>query len=253
MPVPESQKRPPAAPLGSTTPTRSSRFIALAVRLALDVLLVEAAVETWVGGGTLRVGMAAAVGLYLALSIYVIASGGRIGGRGWLMQPLAPAVLFAALLVASTYVPGALATGVMILRQPTSAAMTGFTVALVVAACARLVGPGGARSWWLRVPLALTCAYAAAGFVLGHRAGQPFLAQVNDVGFWSALPRWLQGTWIGAWVVLPLAAARELGAMIARLKVAPYLAWLLLFGLGWWLMVNVASGQGAALPLPTLS
>ena len=208
--------------------------------MLFDLLLLDMAWETWSTGFPIRTAVVGGVALYFALSLYVISKGGRVGGRGWLMDPLVPAILFVGCLVGCTFSSTGFVQGAVALRQPTTLLMTGTTGTLIVLACIRLVAPGGAKSWWLRIALVALCGYALAGFVLGARASVAFKTLLDQPGFPLLLPRWLQATWVGAWVVLPLATARELGAMIARLKVAPYLAWMMLFGAGWALMLYTA-------------
>lgn len=224
---------PPASP-------RLRRTGAVAVRLAGDLLVLDAIYETWRGGSPLHVWVAAGALVYFGLTAYVLANGGRVGGRGWLMDPVAPFVLFLAFLIASSWSPEGTVHGVRAAGRPTEVVLSAVMVVLVTASAVRMVAPGGARSWWLRGAWLAVCGYGAAAFghaAMSHTAFVPLLTGHG----WPPLPWWIQGTWIGAFVVLPVAFARELGAAIARLSVFPYIRWMFVFGCACWVVFNVAS------------
>jgi len=150
-------------------------------------------------------------------------------------------VLVLAFLVGSSWTPDGLARGVVALARPTPVVMASAFGALLLAAAARMVGPGGARSWWARAGYLVIAAYAVAAFVLAVRDQTPVTAALRGGGFWQRLPWWAQGTWVGAFLLLPLAFFRELGASIARLATTPYLRWMIVFGLGCWIALNLSS------------
>lgn len=218
--------------------SRTRRIGAVAVRLAFDLLVVDAAAETWLAGSPLRVPAAAVALLYFTLTIYVVSRGGRIG-RGWLMDPVVPSVVFLALLVASSWTKDGLVHGVVALRQPTPVVFSGVMSILLALAAIRMVAPGGARSWWIRLSMLAVSAYACASFGHAAAAGTPFIDLLTGHGYWPGAPWWLQGTWIGAFVLLPLAFLRELGTSIVRLAAFPYLRWMFLFGTACWVVFNV--------------
>lgn len=219
----------------------SRRLAALAVRIVFDLLVLDAAIETWQAASPLRTVVVGLAVLYFVLTAYVLSKGGRVGGRGWLMDPLAPAVVFLGFLVAASWSKEGLAQGVVALRQPTPVVLSAVLCALAVAAVVRSVGPGGSSSWWVRVPFVVGGAYAAASFGQAAVARAPFLGLVTGHGLPTSLPWWLQGTWLGAFVLLPIAFLRELGTAITRLAVFPYLRWMLIFGFACWMVFNAAS------------
>jgi hypothetical protein len=231
----------PAGPAPSLTRTRALAAGRLAVRFAFDLLVIDAAVESWLAGSPLRLGLAATVLLYFLLTAYVVSKGGRVGGRGWLMDPLAGAVLFLGLLVACSWAKEWTSDGITVVRHGAPVVLSATMIALVAAAAGRMVLPGGTTSWTIRAATLLVCGYACASFVRGIADAVPFPSLLTGHAFWYRLP-WLgQGAWLGAFVVLPVALVRELGASIARLAATPYLRWMLLFGLGCWIAFNVAS------------
>jgi hypothetical protein len=211
------------------------------VRLALDLLVVDAAWETWWAGSPLRPTVAGAAVLYFLLSGYVVWKGGRPGGRGWLMDPAAPAVLLLGFLVGCSWSRESLVNGVVMLQQPTPVLLTGAIGLLAILGVARMIGPGGARPLWLKAVLGLAGLYAGLSFARAAALGLPLLDLLSGRGLPAGLPWWLQGTMIGAGVLVPLSLAREVGTAIVRLTTFPYLRWILIFGMGCWVLGNVAS------------
>ncbi len=183
-------------------------------------------------GTPLHVWLAAGALVYFALTAYVLSQGGRIGGRGWLMDPAVPFIVFLGFLVACSWASDWAMRGLDALRHGTPAVISGTMLVLVLAAAIRMIAPGGARSWWIRLPFLLVSVYAAAAFAMPLVTGH---------ALWAGIPRSLQGTWIGFYVVLPIAFARELGASIARLAIFPYLRWMFVFGFGCWVAFNLGS------------
>lgn len=217
------------------------RAAALFVRLLFDLLVLDTVLETWQAGSPLRLIVGGIAVLYVVLTAYVVSKGGRIGSRGWLMDPLAPAIVVLGFLVACSWDKDGLVHGVVAIRQPTTVVISAALCALVATATARMVGPGGARSWWIRLPAVAVGGYAAVSMAQAAAARVPFLALVYGHGLPLGLPWWLQGTWIGLFVALPIAFLRELGASIVRLAVFPYLRWMFVFGFACWVVFNAAS------------
>jgi len=56
------------------------------------------------------------------------------------------------------------------------------------------------------------------------------------------LPSWLRGGFLGALVLVPLALAAEILTAIARLVLGTRLWWILIFGLGAWMAINLGGG-----------
>jgi hypothetical protein len=244
VPTDETDQAPRARPVGprvSRAADNARTAGRLAVRLAFDLLVIDAVVESWLAGSPIRVGLAAGAAVYFMLTAYVVSKGGRVSGRGWLMDPLTGAIVFLGFLVACSWTREWTVHGIHALRHPAPYVLPATFIALVVAAAWRMVAPGGTRSWSIRVLMLLVSGYACAAFarsIAGHAA---FVDMLTGHGFWPGLPWWLQGTWIGAFLILPVAFLRELGASIARLETSPYLRWMLVFGVGCWIAFNVAS------------
>jgi hypothetical protein len=225
-------------PAGTGWRARASRLGVVSLRLALDALLIDAAWETWRSPSPLRVVVALCTAAFIALTLWVVSQGGRIGGRGWLTDPAAPFILLLAFLVAATGSRDGAARGVVMVGQPTAAVLVGTMTLLAVLAVFRLAGPAGFRAWWARLLVAGLGIYAAVAFALALQAGITLSTLVAGGGEWRALPSWLRGARLGAIVVLPLAFARESGMAMVRLTFAGLLRWMIIFALGIWIVVN---------------
>jgi hypothetical protein len=220
---------------------RASRLGVLSLRLALDALLIDAAWETWRSPSPLRMAVALGTAAFIALTLWVVSQGGRVGGRGWLTDSAAPFILLLGFLVAATGSREGAARGIVVLGQPTTVVLTATMTLLAVLAAFRLAGPEGARSWWARLPLAGLGIYAAAAFVLALGDGTTPAALVTGGGEWRVLPSWLHGARLGVFVMLPLALVREFAVYMVRLTFAGLLRWMIIFALGIWIAVNLAS------------
>jgi hypothetical protein len=227
-------------PASSSWRDRASRLGALSVRLALDALVIDAAWETWRSASPMRVAVALGTAGFIALTLWVLSQGGRIGGRGWLTDPAAPLILLLAFLVAATGSREGAARGVVMLGQPTAVVLVGTLAVLVTLAAFRLAGPAGFKAWWARLLLAGLGVYAGVAFALALRDGTAPGVLVAGAGEWSVLPRWLRGAGLGAWVMLPLALARESGVYLVRVSFAGLLRWMIIFALGIWIAANLA-------------
>jgi hypothetical protein len=231
----------PAGPPPSQARTRALTAGRLIVRLAFDFLVMDAAVESWMTGSPLRLGLAAGALLYFLLTAYVVSKGGRVGGRGWLMDPFAGAILFLGFLVACSWAREWTTSGITVARHATPVVLSSALIVLVAAAAGRMLLPGGTTSWSVRIATLVVCGYACASFGRGIANSMSFPDLLTGHAFWLRLPWWAQGAWLGAFVVVPVAFLRELGASIARLAAVPYLRWMLIFGFGCWIAFNVAS------------
>jgi hypothetical protein len=213
----------------------------LALRLALDALLIDAAYETWRSASPLRTAVVLVTAAFVLLTLWVLSQGGRIGGRGWLTDPAAPLIVLLGFLVAASGSRDGVARGVVMLGQPAHLVLVGTMLLLVTLAAFRLVGPAGVRTWWGRLTLAALGVYAASAFALALRHGTPFAALIGGDSAWHSVPVWLRGARVGAFVVLPVAFARELGMAMVRLTLSGLLRWMIIFALGIWIAVNAAS------------
>jgi len=188
----------------------------------------------------MRTGVAAVTVLYLALTVWVLSQGGRIGGRGWLTDPFAALILIFGLLVAATWTADLSLRGLVLLRQPTPVVLSGSALLLVCLAVYRLAGPPGMRTWWARVAVVLAGVYAACALVPAIQARTPYAGLLHGDAFWRRCPVWLRGGTVATFALLPAAFAREFGLTMSRLTLRGMLRWMLLFGLGFWAAYNAS-------------
>ena len=229
------------APAGRSVSRRAARLGVVLVRLSGDALLIDAAYETWRSGSPMRTIVVAAVAGFAALTLWVLSQGGRIGGRGWLTDPASPYILLLGLFIAATGSPNDIAHGPVMVGQPADVALVGILLLLVALAATRFSGPWGVRTVWLRVFVAALGVYAAGALVLALRARTGALAVLAGECEWRAVPAWLRGGHVGAFVMLPLAFVREFADAMTRLTLVGLFRWMVIFALGSWLAIRVAS------------
>ena len=200
----ETSQTPAVAAGEPASPSRASIVGAMIVALLAQVAILDAAVETVIGGSPMRWWIAAAALLFVASCVLLWRPGGPLARRtGW---PGAAAVSIgglALLVAASAWGPGGLAEGVRVAGQPTAVVLSVLSLCAVAWSAVALLR---ARVLPLGLRLAGTAlaAYALAGFALGVVRATPYPALFRGAGFWTSLPAWLQGPFIGTVVVLPL-------------------------------------------------
>ena len=209
----------------------------LAARLAMDAALVDVAWETWTSGSPARMWVAAPVAVYVAVTLWALRVGARLAAPGIVTQTPAAFYLFLGLLGVLTQDPNGLTTGVTFVKQPMPVVLA-CTAGLVSALAAlRFITPRG-TAWWLRSVFATIGAYAAWSFGLGAVRATPLHDLLNGHAEWQRLPYALQGAFVGALLLTPLAFARELIVSMQVLKLQGHLRWMVVFGLGAWIAFN---------------
>lgn len=221
--------------------TRAARLGIILIRLVGDALLIDAAYETWRSGSPVRTIVVLVVTAFAALTLWVLSQGGQIGGRGWLTDPAAPFIVLLGLLVGVTGSPNDIARGLVVLGQRSDALLVGTLLLLVALAVFRFAGPGGVRSWWLRIAVVALGIYADWSLALALAAHTAVVTVIGGDSAWRALPVWLRGADVGVFFLLPLAFVREFGVAMARLTLAGLLRWMFVFGLGIWIAARVAA------------
>jgi hypothetical protein len=222
-----------------TPETRGRRIVELAaagLTLLLDLLLVDAAIETWASGSPARTWPVVLVVLYAGLTVWLISRGAPFGRRpGWLMLPEAAFSVLLLSLIASSGSRGAMSSGVRLLHQPTAVVLAGATLVAVLLAAFSLARPRGAR-WWWRLAVAAVAAYSVASFALGLARGTAYFALMGGgAAFWERLPYWLQGPFVGGLILVPMALVWEIGLALARLVARGRLGLMVVLALGLWL------------------
>lgn len=186
----------PSVPL----PSSAGRFAA-AGAIALGALLLETAVENVWRGSPLR------WWTLIAVAVWVLAIvGGRrvIGWRGRLTGAaifLLVLIVTAAFRVGSDADPGFYVAGLPLGRVVALVAAAG--VALSCAALLRL--PGVRQRWWLAAAGALLGFYGLLPIAVALVRGIPISRTVLGQWFWTLPPFWLQGAYLAAELLIPVA------------------------------------------------
>jgi hypothetical protein len=188
---------------------RTFGISALAVLLYL--LLIDAAVETFVGHSPLRWIIVGTVAAYLALSALLWRK------LSWAAKAsLSLFVLFGLMAFAAWRSEGS-DSPITLLQQPTSTLLSAATILGIL-----LVGWILARlkflPWPARGALVLLAAYGVAAFVVGIMARTPYAALLHGGSLWEKLPFWLQGAFIGAAVVLPAGLVLQLVTGVSQIR-----------------------------------
>ena len=173
----------------------------------LYILLVDAAVETWLAASPARWIVAATVTAYLVLSALLRR---RLSGG---MRVALSLVVILGLLVFSAWRPAGADNGIVMLRQPPGTVLTGLTALAILLAAWTL-----ARAPFLptavRIIAGALAVYGLAAAAWGIVAATPYPALVHGQSLWTRLPFWLQGTFVGGLVLLPAALLAQAGAAI---------------------------------------
>ncbi len=210
-----------------TEKSRGTQAAALMATVVVLVALLDAAVETFISGSSIRWWITPPPVVFVAVVVGLWRPGGPLARRfGWTGAAVTSLVGLLAIVAASAWLPGGLSAGVRLAGQSSSVVLSAVT------ACAILLsGVASLRARWLplwaRLAVATVAAYGTAAFVFGLIRATPFAALFHGAGFWTWLPAWLQGPPVGAFVVLPvgvllvaigwLKSRRQAGAQPVRL------------------------------------
>jgi len=235
-----SQSRP-EADRGERAASRWTRAGALVALILLNLLVLDMAVETWRSASPLGGWVALASAIYLVAVVWALSRGAKPAVRGWLAQPPVPVLFILGLLVATTGMEGGTTHGLALLGQPTATVLLATILALIVLAGFRLV-TANRLPIWMKVIFGVACVYAAAAYGMAIRGHTSLTDVLAGRSLWAVLPSWLRGGFLGALVLVPLALATEILTAIARLVLGMRLWWILIFGLGVWIAVNVGGG-----------
>jgi transglutaminase-like putative cysteine protease len=207
---PSSDSRSPLSP--ASAGSKTSSIAALAIAVIGAALMIDLAVETFIGGSVLRWWAVAAAAAYLGLAV----AARRMDVR-WNSQLTIVVVFALGVAAATAWRPAGLANGIRVAGQPTSRVLSALTaVALIVAIVtilrATILPLAG------RLVVSLLALYGLAAFALGAWQTTPYQALFAGDSMWRALPRWLQGGVIGGLVALPLALLVALAGGLTRGK-----------------------------------
>jgi hypothetical protein len=209
----------------------------LLARLLMDAALIDAGVETWLSGSPARLWVAVPIVFYLVLSLWALTQGARLAAPGIVTQTPAAFYLFLGILVSLTQERAGLGVGVVMFKQSMPVILTSTALLITVLATLRMATVRGLAVWFRIIILALG-AYAVAAFAQGLMRGTPFPDLLRGHSEWQRVPYWLQGAFLGAAVLTPLAFTRELIVSMSVLALRGHLRWMVVFFLGVWIAIN---------------
>ncbi len=197
------------------------------------VALADAAIETCWSGFGLRWPVVAATLAFLAVSIWLWRPGGKLLRRFGPGGAAANAVGGLLLLLAVTaWQPGGQTDGVRLLLQPTPvvlalASIGGVLLSVYVIVQALAPAPRTAKLV-ARAACLLLGSYAIVALAVAvHERPAVYSALFGGNAVWAWLPAWLQGTFVGAFVLMPIAILGQ-AVRLLRLRRDRQSAWVLM-------------------------
>ena len=169
-----------------------------AITVLLNVVMLEAAIETYWRGSPVRwvvlaIALAYGVGIAVAWQRFT-----------WRQRAIAAALALGSSLAVTIWLHGGLVNGMSVAGASTSTLLSLIVGCAIAWAAVVLVRTSRLPTWARAIVFALA-AYGAAAFFYGVAAGVPFAALLSGGSIWQRLPAFLQGSAIGGLVVLPLA------------------------------------------------
>jgi hypothetical protein len=161
-------------------------------------IFLDAAVETFLAGSPVRWWVSGGAVFYVLATAATWRS--TIGWRGRLAIA---GIGLSALVAVTAWDPAGSSDGVRLAGQPTArvlASLAALGVVLAGLAVIRFV----IAPLPIRIAMGAVAAYGAVAFVLGAVSGTPFAAMLAGHSLWQRLPAFLQGAFLGGFIVLPL-------------------------------------------------
>ncbi len=210
---------PPAASSAATTaaaPTSKLSELGAAVLTVLfSLLLIDAAVETFLSGAPVRWWAVGVVAGYVALRVLHVRGGD--GGRrllAWSGRPTAAVFVLLGLIAATAWMPEGLTRGLMMLRLSTSVVVSSVSAVAVAFAGLMLIRMRTVPLWG-RFAVGLLAAYGVAAFIAAAIQAAPYASLFDGSSLWRRLPVWLQGSFAGVAVVFAATIATA-GRLVDR-------------------------------------
>jgi hypothetical protein len=225
----------PASPI--TNGQRS--IVAAAAPIAFCVLVIDAVVETYVSGSSVRWFLLTVATTALIILLYRLHHSQKQAlNQSRFARPRVLFLLGLGLIALTAWLPGGVTGGIRILGQSTSTVLSVVTLGATVAAGAYLLRLSWRRRW-IPFAIGLLTAYAAFGFLKGISVGTAYPHLLKGESFWKAMPWLLQGSTIGG--LLIATATIYSGAQSARPATTPERELMLrTIGLGTALLIVVA-------------
>ncbi len=216
----------PTIESSSSQPSSSSRTPAVGwAILAVGALaaLVDIAIETFWSGSPIRWWVAPPALVLVAASAWLWWPTAEAAKKwGWQGATSWSAGCLLLLLAVSAWIPGGQPNGVRMLLQPTATVFTVVTAAAFLLAAFVLFRslealPPTPRLV-ARCVVAVLAVYALTSLGLALREHASFASLFQGGAAWHRLPRWLQGSFIGALGLLPLAILAQITRFATTLR-----------------------------------
>ena len=184
----------------------------------LYLLLIDVAVETFLGRSPLRWSICAAVATYVAVNVLLWRK------IAWTTKAFFSFFVLLALLAFAAWRPEGSDSPITMMRQPTSmllssAAVLGILLSGWILACSKFLPRP------VRVALVVVAAYGVAAFAAGIVARSPFPALLHGASLWQKAPFWLQGAFLGGVVVVSAALLLQLATGISHIRAGELRNW----------------------------
>ena len=207
----------------ASSPRRTTVIGWAILAIAAQVALVDAVIETFRSGSTIRWWVTGSVLVFVAQSVWFWRPGGTLAKRwGWPGAAQWSVAGLLVLLAVTAWLPEGQVNGVRMALQPTSTVLTAaIALAVLLAAYVLVRGlgflPKTARLV-ARGVVILLAIYALAALGMAIRDQATFASLFQGGAVWQRLPNWLQGTFVGALGLLPLAILAQITRFAETLR-----------------------------------
>jgi len=184
--------------------------------LLLYALLVDAGIETYRSRSPVGAWVAVPVALYVSFTLWLMrqhrARRAGLSAGAWVSS-----FLFLALLALTTAMPGGLTQGMRVAGYSTATVLSATTMGLIAFALVSLTisSPLPVPA---RVVVLIAGCYGLAAFGTGIAWHRSYVQLLQGHSLWERAPYFLQGAFVGALIVVPLAFVMELGVALARVQ-----------------------------------
>jgi hypothetical protein len=201
----ETPQGPPAPP---AAPSRGAGITLLGLAW---LVLLDAVVETFLAGAPVRWIVGATVAAFLAVS-WLVRRRLTLG-----MHASLSLIVLLGLLAFSAWRPDGTRVGIVMLRQPPATVFAALTTLAILLASWTL-GRHSLLPAAFKLAVGLLAAYGLAATVWGVVAATPYPALFHGQSFWTRVPFWLQGAFIGGFVILPAGLLFQAAAAVAGMQ-----------------------------------
>lgn len=205
------------------------------------ILLLDAAFETFWSGSSVWWWVAIVVAAYLGGSAALWWQSHPLWHRlEWATKASLSFFVLLGLLAFTVWLPGGLTYGLKVFGLSTSTLLVVVTAVAIAFSGMILMRPSyphPAIKW----AIGALATYAVIAFLLAVIAGVPYPDLFHGYSFWNKLPWWLQGAFIGAFILVPAALFFQIVKVLQRTSSIDLQKWgLAILGLAMSLIIAVA-------------